>query len=181
MKWPLPTALLATMLLVGGLWWRDRSEPEPVAPSPARSAARIALPPAPGLPGPSQHLPAPPQTAQVNVFPSQSWEPPPPPIPVVVEPAPLPPHLRPSPPSPFRVVSLWWDQNDFYVVLGANGEEFPLCAKCHNVNFQTVGAVLMGNYRIESIRPDGIDIVYLPNGKEEHFSLPGVALAGEPQ
>lgn len=186
MKWPLPTALLATLLLVGWVWWRDRSAPESIDPTPAPSGAgvadaSIAPLPSPGLSAPSQQATAP-QTAHVNVFPSQSWEPPPPPPPrAVAEPPPLPPHLRPSPPSPFRVISLWWGQNDFYVVLGANGEEFPLCATCRDENFQTVGAVLMGNYRIESIRPDRIGIVYLPNGKDEHLSLPGVASAGEPR
>lgn len=178
MKPILRIGLGLTVGLVAWVWWRDRQADDGTVASqgsPAGAPAAQASKPAP-VPPDADEPRAPPEP--VSLFPAQTWVPPPPPAPPPPPPPPpLEPHELPVPPLPFDVASVWWSVDDFYAVLRVGQEEFPVCARCDKVGFYKPGEVLFGRYRLERVRPDGIDLIYLPREETQHLPLPGVTTA----
>lgn len=84
---------------------------------------------------------------QANLFPSQTWVPPPPPPP---KPPPPPP---PRPPAlPFKFEGRWIEDGKETVFLSQGNRTFPV----------TVGQVLPGAWRVEEFTRGGVVFTYLP-------------------
>lgn len=83
-----------------------------------------------------------------DLFPPQSWKPPPAPVPVVVAPPPPPPQ---APPVPFKYVGRW-DADDGASIFLAQGEQ--------TVTLR-VGQEL-AQWRLDSINASGMNFTYLP-------------------
>jgi len=81
---------------------------------------------------------------QANLFPAQTWQPPPPPPP--------PPPAPSAPPLPFQYGGQLQDGNELKVFLMQQQRQ-------HIVR---VGDLIDNIYRVKAIRPERIEFIYLP-------------------
>jgi hypothetical protein len=86
---------------------------------------------------------------QADLFPRQTWVPPPPPAKPVIPPPPPPPE---PPPLPFKYLGRWVDAGKETVFLLEGERAVPV----------TVGQVLPGSWRVESVSASGVVFTYLP-------------------
>lgn len=156
MKLPLYLRVLlgAVLLGCGWLFWQER-----VTPLPANTPA-----PAPAAPKPATTTPAAPDndlpaqaSTPVDLFPSQSWLPPPPPA------APT-QHATPqAPPMPFTVSAQWRYQGQSkIVVLQGQGVRYTLCQSCSVAGHIRPGATFDKGYRLDKLTDTRVVLTYLP-------------------
>lgn len=86
---------------------------------------------------------------QADLFPSQTWVPPPPPVKAY---KPLPPPPPKPPPLPFSYLGRWND-GGVETVFVRQGEQ-PMALK--------IGQVLNGSWRVDEISRSGVVFTYLP-------------------
>lgn len=132
--------------------WVDREAEDPPTPAPDSSPRHPARP---GRPAPEllARRPAPALPAGGDLFPAQSWLPPPPPDIAVA----APPR---TPALPFTYGGKLVEGSRVTVYLSANDHNFVV----------RVGDVLEGGWQLKSITPEAITFVYLPLKQEQ--SLP---------
>jgi hypothetical protein len=154
MKMPLYLRILLLLTLIGCGWlyWQDQAV-NPGAPTPPIAAI-------PALPRLTQPEPAPTRTAGVDtvadVFPIQTWNPPPAPV-TITNPTPAPP------PLPFVVSAQWRYQNQSkIIVLRGNGNHYTLCNQCSIPGRVRPGGMLDKNYRLDKLSDTSVVLTYLP-------------------
>ncbi|PRA32412.1 hypothetical protein [Pseudomonas poae] len=148
MKLPLYLRVLLLLTLVGCGWlfWQDTPD------SPDRAPPPVVAKPLEPQPEPT---PAPP-VATVDLFPAQTWAPPPPPRPVDTSP-PKPP------PLPFTVSAQWrYENQSKIIVLSGNGKQYTLCNRCSVVGRIVPGKMLDANYRLDSLTDTAVVLTYMP-------------------
>nr|WP_218165411.1 hypothetical protein [Pseudomonas agarici] len=153
MALPLRVLLGGVLLGCGWLFWQDlnTSIPPPPALAPA-SRTPIATPPA----APDANAPAP-ATSLVDLFPSQSWLPPPPPVAAAKPSAPQ------APPMPFTVSAQWRYQGQSkIVVLQGQGVRYTLCQSCSVAGHIRPGATFDKGYRLDKLTDTRVVLTYLP-------------------
>ena len=144
--------LLLTLFGCGWLFWEDQTGSPDTPASPA--AAAPGVPPTPA-PEPKNTRVAEPGTV-VDVFPIQTWQPPPAPS-VVSNPIPTPP------PLPFVVSAQWRYQNQAkIVVLRGNGNHYTLCNQCTVPGRIRPGGMLDKDYRLDKLTDTRVVLTYLP-------------------
>lgn len=150
MKLPLylRVLLLITLIGCGWLFWQGSSHPpdsapalvvaKPVEPEPVASSATEA------------------QVAEVDLFPAQTWTPPPPSAPVDTSP-PTPP------PLPFTVSAQWrYEHQAKIVVLSGNGSQYTLCNRCSVPGRIVPGKMLDAHYRLDKLTDTAVVLTYMP-------------------
>jgi hypothetical protein len=145
-------ALTATLLLA---WYTPQQKPEPATVELAAHGARPALtgPVAPAVAGPvrTKHETSVRFLADADLFPVQSWRPPPPP------PPPLPPPPPPVPPPlPFSLVGQW--QQDGVTTLFLTDSQ-----NAYSVHKGDV----VGQWRLDGVAAGQLTFTYLPMGKQQ--------------
>ncbi len=94
-----------------------------------------------------------PEQAAGNLFPKQTWQPPPPPPAPPLPPAPPPPPPPPmAPPLPFAFVGRWVE----------NGQETVFLSQGETVHSVHKGDPLPGGWRLERIGQSDLTFTYLP-------------------
>lgn len=149
MKLPLylRVLLLLTLIGCGWLFWQDTPQ-SPPAPPVARVAKPVEAAPVP--------TPEPPTSAVIDLFPAQTWVPPPPPTPVDNSP-PKPP------PLPFTVAAQWrYENQSKIVVLRANGSQYTLCNRCSVPGRIVPGKMLDAHYRLDKLTDTAVVLTYMP-------------------
>lgn len=149
MKLPLYLRVLLLLTLVGCAWliWQDTPNSPVNAP-----VAGVAKPvePAP-LP-----TPEPTAAAVIDLFPSQTWAPPP--LPTAVDNSPPKP-----PPLPFTVSAQWRYENQAkIVVLRGNGTQYTLCNRCSVPGRVMPGKMLDAHYRLDKLTDTAVVLTYMP-------------------
>ena len=142
-------ALAATLVAV---FWPDREEPGEVVQSARRAAApaRVVTPlvvdatPHPA-PAPRERLVG----MQANLFPTQTWVPPPPPAKPTIPSPPPPPQ---PPPLPFTYLGRWVDGGKQTLFLLRGEEPIPI----------QLGQVLFASWRVDEITDRTVVFTYLP-------------------
>ena len=140
--------LLLTLIGCGWLFWQDipyhpdsAQAPvavKPVEPEPASSSATETL------------------VAKVDLFPAQTWTPPPPSAPVYTSP-PKPP------PLPFTVSAQWrYEHQAKIVVLNGNGRQYTLCNRCSVPGHIVPGKMLDAHYRLDTLTDTSVVLTYMP-------------------
>ncbi|OYU08350.1 MAG: hypothetical protein CFE47_07165 [Pseudomonas sp. PGPPP1] len=139
--------LLLTLVVCGWLFWQDTPDSPPLAP-----VAGVAKPiePAPvSTPGPVA-------STVIDLFPAQTWTPPPPLTPVDNSPP------RP-PPLPFTVTAQWRFENQSkIVVLRGNGTQYTLCNRCSVPGRIVPGKMLDAHYRLDKLTDTAVVLTYMP-------------------
>ena len=139
--------LLLTVIGCAWLFWQDTPD-SPTSPPTAVIAKPIE--PAPV----SAAVSAP--VALIDLFPAQTWTPPPPPIPVDNSP-PKPP------PLPFTVSAQWRFENQAkIVVLRGNGNQYTLCNRCSVPGRIVPGEMLDAHYRLDKLTDTAVVLTYMP-------------------
>ncbi|NWD09662.1 hypothetical protein [Pseudomonas gingeri] len=152
---PYLRVLLGVVLLgCGWLFWQDLNSPTPPdipVPAPVQRAPD-ALPQAPS----DGSAPAP-ATTLVDLFPAQSWLPPPPPV------EPTKPAAPQAPPMPFTVSAQWRYQGQSkIVVLQGQGVRYTLCKSCSVEGHIRPGATFDKGYRLDKLTDTSVVLMYLP-------------------
>jgi hypothetical protein len=158
-------ALAAAAAVAAGVFLSDApSRPEPQAQAPERQARSelqsnrqgLDLPSRDGLSRPRGDLFAtPPAPARPKVQKSK---------PAVAEPAPPPQPV--APPMPYRVAGQVVHDGPPRIVLARDDRVF----------FVAEGDILDGGYRVESITPEGVTLVYMPLGERQHIAAASALL-----
>ncbi|CAD5203355.1 hypothetical protein [Pseudomonas sp. FEN] len=156
MKLPLYLRVLlgAVLLGCGWLFWQDRNTPAPpTTPAPA-AIPRVAT----AVPQQPTDAAAPsPAPSVVDLFPSQSWLPPPPPV------EPTKPAAPQAPPMPFSVSAQWRYQGQSkIVVLQGQGVRYTLCQSCSVEGHIRPGATFDKGYRLDKLTDTSVVLTYLP-------------------
>lgn len=157
MKLPVYLRVLLALTVLVCLWlfWQDSPSPSQTAPLPKplstdENAAQ----------GSSQALATRQTTSPpnpVNLFPSQSWLPPPPPTP--------PPSVSPPtpPPQPFTVAAQWrFKGQSKIVVLQGKQARYTLCNACTVEGRIRPGTVFEKDYRLDTLTDTSVVLTYLP-------------------
>ncbi len=146
--------VLLGVVLVGCAWvfWQDRRAPAPESPP------RPAMPPRPAaeqVPGDS---PTPLAGVMVDLFPAQSWLPPPPPA------QPASPAAPQAPPMPFSVSAQWryLGQSKIVVLQRQGGVRYTLCQRCSLAGHIRPGATFDKDYRLDKLTDTQVVLTYLP-------------------
>lgn len=150
MKLPLylRVLLLLTLIGCGWLFWQDTPELPASAPTPI--AAKPAEPEHTAAPAPEA------PSTTLDLFPAQTWTPPPPPKPVDTSPA------KP-PPLPFTVSAQWrYENQSNIVVLRGNGRQYTLCTRCSIPGRITPGKMLDAHYRLDKLTDSAVVLTYMP-------------------
>lgn len=157
MKLPLYLRVLLGLTVLGCAWlfWQDSTPPPQETPAPNTR-------PTPA-PAPDDSPPPASDSAQalarVDIFPSQTWMPPPPAA------APVSQAPR-APPFPFTVSAQWRYQNQAkIVVLQGQGTRYTLCRRCAVPGHIEPGGKLDAHYRLEKLSDSAVVIQYLPLGQ----------------
>ena len=161
MKLPryLQVLLALTLLIVGFVFWRDRQATiEEAAPVRASATRRLAstqnvseLAVASTISKPAIDNAA----ATVNLFPPQTWRPPPPPS--------GPPSAPQPPASPFQVTGEWrYLGEQPIVMLQRGGESYVLCTRCDLPGSIRPGQHIGSDYRVDAIGEHVVKLTYLP-------------------
>ncbi|MDR6577992.1 MULTISPECIES: hypothetical protein [Pseudomonas] len=151
MKLPLYLRVLLLLTLVGCAWlfWEDTADSPETASTPAIARA-VDAPSAPVSPGP------PDEVEGVDLFPAQTWTPPPPPTPVDTSP-PQPP------PLPFSVSAQWrYENQPKIVVLRGNGRQYTLCHRCAVPGHIEPGKMLDAQYRLDKLTDTAVVLTFMP-------------------
>lgn len=146
MKLPLYLRLLLLLTLIGCGWlfWQDT----PVSPA----SAPVAVVAKPVAPTPAA-APEPVTSAVTDLFPAQTWTPPPP----VDNSAPKPP------PLPFTVAAQWRYENQAkIVVLRGNDRQYTLCNRCSVAGRIVPGKMLDAHYRLDKLTDAAVVLTYMP-------------------
>jgi hypothetical protein len=149
MKLPLYLRILLLLTLIGCGWlfWQDT--PDSPVSAPTTELVK------PAEPAPVS-TPAPKPGAAVDLFPAQTWVPPPPPTPVDNSP-PKPP------PLPFTVSAQWRYENQAkIVVLSGNGTQYTLCNRCSVPGRIVPGKMLDAHYRLDKLTDTSVVLTYMP-------------------
>ena len=149
MKLPLYLRVLLLLTLVGCGWlfWQDSSDNPPSTPT---TAVVKPVEPAPAT------TPEPRSGAVIDLFPAQTWAPPPPPTPVDNSP-PTPP------PLPFTVSAQWrYENQSKIVVLRGNGAQYTLCNRCSVPGRIVPGKMLDAHYRLDKLTDTAVVLTYMP-------------------
>ena len=149
MKLPLYLRLLLLLTLIGCGWlfWQDTQD------SPASAPVTVVANPAAPTPAAA---PEPVTSAVIDLFPAQTWMPPPPPTPVDNSP-PKPP------PLPFTVAAQWRYENQAkIVVLRGNGSQYTLCNRCSVPGHIVPGKMLDAHYRLDKLTDTAVVLTYMP-------------------
>lgn len=157
MKLPVYLRVLLALTVLGCLWlfWQDSPSPsQPAAlPKPVSTGGNAAQ-------GSSQEMATHPTTSPpnpINLFPSQSWLPPPPPTP--------PPSVSPPapPPQPFTVAAQWrFKGQSKIVVLQGKQARYTLCNACTVEGRIRPGTVFEKDYRLDTLTDASVVLTYLP-------------------
>jgi len=143
---------LALIVTLAAAFWPGREDSDEVVESAAREdrAARLQAPSHVGADGPAQQAaPAARErlaAMQGNLFPRQTWVPPPKPY---IPPPPPPPA---PPPLPFKYLGRWVDDGRLTVFLVQGEQPIPVAT----------GQVLPGNWRVDEITARSVVFTYLP-------------------
>lgn len=149
MKLPLYLRVLLAVTLIGCGWlfWQDTPESPTDLPTPAIAKPD---PPAPVA------TPEPAPVAVTDLFPAQTWTPPPPQAPVDNSP-PKPP------PLPFTVSAQWrYEHQAKIVVLNGNGRQYTLCNRCSVPGRIVPGKMLDAHYRLDKLTDTAVVLTYMP-------------------
>ena len=149
MKLPLYLRLLLLLTLVGCGWlfWQDT--PDSHISAPVKVVAK------PVEPAPVS-TPEPVTSAVIDLFPAQTWTPPPPPTPVDNSP-PKPP------PLPFTVAAQWrYENQSKIVVLRGNNTQYTLCNRCSVPGRIVPGKMLDAHYRLDKLTDTAVVLTYMP-------------------
>lgn len=139
--------LLLTLIACAWLFWQDTPDNPVSAPT-----AVVAKPVEVAPPSPPVNAPA----ATVDLFPAQTWTPPPPPTPVDNSP-PKPP------PLPFTVSAQWrYENQGKIVVLRGNGTQYTLCNRCSVPGRIVPGKMLDAHYRLDKLTDTAVVLTYMP-------------------
>lgn len=152
MKLPLYLRLLLLLTVVGCAWlfFQDTGQSPAIGTSSVRPVAII--PSEPSAP-PSTPAQAP---VAIDLFPMQTWVPPPPPIPVDNSP-PKPP------PLPFTVSAQWrYENQSKIVVLRGNNTQYTLCNRCSVPGRIVPGKMLDAHYRLDKLTDTAVVLTYMP-------------------
>lgn len=150
MKLPLYLRILLLLTLIGCGWlfWQDTPDTVTRAPVPVVPPA---IEPAPVSPSETATT-----MVAIDLFPAQTWAPPPPPA--TVDPAPP----RP-PPLPFTVSAQWRYENQAkIVVLRGNGSQYTLCNRCSVPGRIVPGKMLDAHYRLDKLTDTTVVLTYMP-------------------
>lgn len=150
MKLPLYLRLLLLLTLIGCAWlfWQDTSD----TPAGVRPSTPVVTKPADPEPVPRSAVQE--ALARVDLFPAQTWAPPPAPI---ATPAPS------APPLPFTVSAQWrFERQAKIVVLSGNGRQYVLCNRCSVPGRIVPGKMLDGHYRLDTLTDTAVVLTYLP-------------------
>lgn len=153
MKLPLYLRALLLLTVIGCAWlfWQDTAD-SPDSPPSTTTPAR-AREPAP----PRADVEPPPAAAVVDIFPAQTWLPPPPPS------APASAVAPQAPPLPFTVSAQWRYQNQAkIVVLRGNGSQYTLCTSCSVPGRIVPGKMLDAHYRLDKLTDTTVVLTYMP-------------------
>lgn len=147
--------LLAGVLLgCGWLFWQDLNTP--TAPTAATATADSREPVATSSASAEANMPEQ-ATRPVDLFPSQSWLPPPPPVAATKPSAPQ------APPMPFTVSAQWRYQGQSkIVVLQGQGVRYTLCQSCSVEGHIRPGATFGKDYRLDKLTDTRVVLTYLP-------------------
>ena len=150
MKLPVYLRLLLLLTLIGCAWLLWQGEPAP----PDHAAAPVTATPAPTGPAPAAIAETP--LAKIDLFPVQTWTPPPAPAPVV--------NTAPTPPAlPFTVSAQWRYENQAnIVVLSGNGKQYTLCNRCSVPGRIVPGKMLDAHYRLDKLTDTAVVLTYMP-------------------
>lgn len=149
--------ILALILVVtlAAVWWVETLQPpEPVLPA-ARPAASKPMALAPSVPEPKPveaHSRFP--KGGSNLFPAQSFRPPP--VPVVLPPPPPPQ----APPVPFRYLGRWLEGGVDHVFL-AEGDQVRVVRRGDR----------LGPWRVDDLRTDSMTLTYMPLDQQRTLRL----------
>lgn len=149
MKLPLYLRVLLLLTVSGCAWlfWEDTPDSPLSAPT-----AVVATPAATAPASTAVNAPA----AMIDLFPAQTWTPPPPPTPVDNSP-PQPP------PLPFTVSAQWRFENQSkIVVLRGNGTQYTLCNRCAVPGRIVPGKMLDAHYRLDKLTDTAVVLTYMP-------------------
>lgn len=149
MKLPLYLRLLLLLTLVGCGWlfWQDTPD------SPISAPVTVVAKPVEPAP---VSTPKPVASAAIDLFPAQTWTPPPPPTPVDNSP-PKPP------PLPFTVAAQWrYENQSKIVVLRGNGTQYTLCNRCSVPGRIVPGKMLDAHYRLDKLTDTAVVLTYMP-------------------
>ncbi|WP_028454220.1 hypothetical protein [Chitinilyticum litopenaei] len=176
---PLQLVLLITAGLVGYTWWQEKQHDEAAAEleTPARRAPKRAEAPPRAASAASAASAAAIQkgspvasaaSAVVNLFPRQTWAPPPTPTPV-----PPPPPPPSAPPLPFVMAASWHENGIDQFIVEAQGQQFVLCEQCNSVGRIRPGDTVLGVYRLDRVSRDLIVFTYLPLNQQQQLPTGG--------
>ncbi|MDR9874446.1 hypothetical protein RJC98_04615 [Pseudomonas allii] len=150
MKLPLYLRALLLLTLIGCAWlfWQDTPESPEHTPAPASPRPVVTEP----LPVPATEA----SVETVDLFPTQSWTPPPLPTPVDTSPP-------KAPPLPFSVSAQWrYEHQAKIVVLSGNGRQYTLCNRCSVPGRIMPGKMLDAHYRLDRLTDTTVVLTYMP-------------------
>ncbi|PIB57988.1 hypothetical protein [Pseudomonas sp. 2822-17] len=141
--------LVLTLIGCGWLFWQDNAN------SPDTASTAVIRPPVAALPAPAVEADTP-VVETVDLFPAQTWTPPPPVAPVDTSP-PKPP------PLPFTVSAQWrYESQSKIVVLQGNGRQYTLCNRCSVPGRIVPGKMLDAHYRLDKLTDTAVVLTYMP-------------------
>ena len=149
MKLPLYLRVLLLLTLVGCGWlfWQDASDNPPSTPTTA-----VVKPVEPAPTTTPERKPS----AVIDLFPAQTWTPPP--APTAVDNSPPKP-----PPLPFTVSAQWrYENQSKIVVLRGNNAQYTLCNRCSVPGHIVPGKMLDAHYRLDKLTDTAVVLTYLP-------------------
>lgn len=146
--------LLLTALICAWLFWQDQGDTPSMAPTPRverpGNASPVTVPRS--VSGP---------VMSVDVFPGQTWLPPPPAASNLPPPVPQP---APPPPLPFIISAQWRYQGQSQiVVLRGNDHQYTLCKKCSVAGHIRPGGLLGKDYRLDQLTDTRVVLTHLPS------------------